>query len=108
MLYLTRSVPMQCIYLDPQLSRENPMFEYVYTDRYGGYDEPVLKFPPTETVDVHISSSFLGRDIAHHSSILHDMIAEDINFVIRPNATYHLICVREDHESVASQCGVME
>lgn len=105
MLYLVRSVPMQCAYLDLRYCREKPMFEYVYTDRYGGYDDPVLRFPPIETVDdVHITSAFLGRDLAHHSSTLHDIIAKDINFVIRPMATYHLVCVREDdHESIAPQ-----
>jgi hypothetical protein len=105
MLYLARSVPMQCVYLDPRLSKEIPMFEYVYTDRYGGYDEPVLKIQPMETTDVHITRAFLGRDLAHHSSVLHDMIAKDNNFVIRPMATYHLICIREDdNESIAPQC----
>lgn len=84
------------------------MFEYVYTDRYGGYGEPVLRFLPVETADVHITSAFHGRDLAHHSSVLHDMIAKDTNFVIRPMATYHLVCTREDdHESVAPRLDVM-
>lgn len=105
MLYLARSVPMQCVYMDPRLSKEKPMFEYVYTDRYGRYDEPVLKPPPMKTADVHITSAFLGRDLARHSSVLYDMIARDTNFEIRPMATYHLICIPD--ESVAPECDVM-
>lgn len=96
MQYLVRSVPAQCFYLDPRSRDERPFFQYVYADRGGRFDEPVLQQIPTEDPNVHVTASFFGKELANHSTLLHDMIAEDPTFKIRPMATYHIVAVCDE------------
>lgn len=95
MIYLVRSIPAQCVYLDPRYS--GVFFEYLYTDRHGKYDEPVMMFGvPNESSDVHVTEAFLGKDLQKHSSTLHDMIEKEFEFEVRPMGSYHLVCVRDE------------
>lgn len=93
MIYLVRSIPAQCVYFDPRYS--GVFFEYLYTDRHGKYNEPVMMFGLPNDPNVHVTEAFLGKDLLNHSLTLHDMIEKEFEFEVRPMGTYHLVCVRD-------------